>query len=106
MITIARSDQSGRSLNVAVHNICQMQIMLKRPSATDTEEDLLAFQESFLASGSKPAASVAARSRVGEKRKQLQQEDRSEERERDVVQLQSEGITIFFSVGGACEIVG
>ena len=70
--------------------------MLKRPSATDTEEDLLAFQESFLASGSKPAASVAARSRVGEKRKQtVQQEDRSEERERDVVQLQSEGITIF-----------
>ena len=69
--------------------------MLKRPSATDTEEDLLAFQESFLASGSKPAASVAARSRVGEKRKQLQQEDHSEERERDVVQLQSEGITIF-----------
>ena len=76
---------------LAVHS-CNM---LKRPSATDTEEDLLAFQESFLASGSKPAASVAARSRVGDKRKQLQQEDRSEERERDVVQLQSEGITIF-----------
>ena len=68
--------------------------MLKRPSVADTEEDLLAFQQSFLASGSKPAASVAARSRVGEKRKQLQQGEHSGERERDVVRLQSEGITV------------
>ena len=69
--------------------------MLKRPSATDTEEDLLTFQQSFLASGSKPAASVAAGSRVGEKRKQLQQGEHSGEGERDVVRLQSEGITVF-----------
>ena len=68
--------------------------MLKRPSAADTEEDLLAFQQSFLASGSKPAASVAARSRVGEKRKQLQQGEHSREGERDVVRLQSEGIIV------------
>lgn len=68
--------------------------MLKRPSAADTEEDLLAFQQSFLASGSKPAASVAAGSRVGEKRKQLQQGEHYGEGERDVVRLQSEGITV------------
>ena len=32
--------------------------MATRPKATDTEEDLLAFQSSFLSSGERPAASL------------------------------------------------
>lgn len=59
-------------------------MMLKRPKATDTEEDLLALQESFLSSRSKPSASVV--SRAGEKRRQ-QGEEGAGSRERDVVQL-------------------
>ena len=60
--------------------------MLKRPKATDTEEDLLALQESFLSSGNKPSASVV--SRAGEKRRQQPEEGATGgSRERDVVQL-------------------
>ena len=59
--------------------------MLKRPKATDTEEDLLTLQESFLSSGSKPSASMV--SRVGEKRRQQLEEEGAGSRERDVVQL-------------------
>ena len=65
--------------------------MLKRPTAADTEEDLLAFQQNFLSSGGRPAASVAAVPRAGEKRKQLQQDEHLEDKGRDVVQLQAEG---------------
>ena len=65
--------------------------MLKRPTAADTEEDLLAFQQNFLSSGGRPAASVAAVPRAGEKRKQLQQGEHLEDKGRDVVQLQAEG---------------
>ena len=54
--------------------------MIRRPKATDTEEDLLALQESFLASGSEPAASIADRVKTGEKRGG-----------RDVVQMTLEG---------------
>jgi len=65
--------------------------MLKRPTSADTEEDLLAFQQRFLSSGGRPAASVAAVPRVGEKRKQLQQGEHPEDRGRDIVELQAEG---------------
>lgn len=53
--------------------------MLRRPKAEDTESDLLAFQERFLASGEKPSVPLAAES-VGGKRKQRPDE-------RDMVQL-------------------
>lgn len=39
--------------------------MIKRPKPSDTEEDLLSFQESFLASGGAPSAAVAGRSEAG-----------------------------------------
>lgn len=71
--------------------------MLQRPKATDTEEDLLALQESFLASGHRPAASVVSSAHAqghaaGRKRPQgeLDLETRTR-RERDVVQLQLPG---------------
>ena len=35
--------------------------MIKRPSAQETEDDLLKFQEEFLASTSSPAATIAQR---------------------------------------------
>ena len=67
-------------------------IMLRRPRATDTEEDLLVFQESFLASGGKPAVSVVSSSsgttaKAGEKRRQG-----STQPEKDVVHMQTEGM--------------
>lgn len=52
--------------------------MLQRPKRGETEEDILDFQERFLASGEQPAVSLAERG----KRKQQQRP-----LERDVVQL-------------------
>ena len=75
--------------------------MLRRPKATDTEEDLLTLQESFLASrelpsaflGSQQATTSRKKVQVGEKR------DHGEEMavdetvlERDVVQLNPQGV--------------
>ena len=53
--------------------------MLRRPKAGETEQDLLDFEERFLASGEKPSVSLAGDG-VGSKRKQAPGE-------RDVVQL-------------------
>ena len=55
-------------------------MMIRRPRAGDTEEDLLAFQEEFLASGTRSSARVATSTaaRPGEKRTQAN---------RDVVNL-------------------
>ncbi len=55
--------------------------MIKRPKPSDTEEDLLSLQESFLVSGGAPSASVSSRVRTGEKREG-----------RDVVQMELEGM--------------
>ena len=55
--------------------------MLRRPKASDSESDLLAFQEQFLASKEKPAVSLVG-GREG-KRRELSGE-------RDVVQLEGE----------------
>ena len=65
--------------------------MIRRPKATDTEEDLLAFQGSFLSSGSKPSASLKVV--AGEKRKKHQTFTchQTEEETRDVVRLENEG---------------
>ena len=78
--------------------------MIRRPKATDTEEDLLSLQESFLASKELPSASlhtqggpVVSRRRVqvGEKRSGdhaggLEEEEWSDQA-RDVVQLHPQG---------------
>ena len=54
--------------------------MLRRPKVGETEQDLLALQEHFLASGEKSAVSLSGELEgVGSKRKQRP--------ERDVVQL-------------------
>ena len=54
--------------------------MLRRPKPRETEEDLLALQEQFLASRDRPSANIVntGAARIGEKRRQA---------ERDVVQL-------------------
>lgn len=56
-------------------------MMLQRPKASDSESDLLAFQEQFLASKEKPAVSLVGGR--GGKRKELPGE-------RDIVQLEGE----------------
>ena len=69
--------------------------MIRRPKATDTEEDLLAFQEKFISSGEKPSASVDAQRKVkvGSKRVQQASQDTTEtvSQARDVIDLQMEG---------------
>ena len=69
--------------------------MARRPQITDTEEDLLAFQESFLSSGQKASVSIKVLAR--EKRKvegSLPGRTRDEGRRgRDVVTLNTEGYT-------------
>ena len=75
--------------------------MHSRPKATDTEEDLLSLQESFLASGELPSASLhrvsklGAGVQVGEKRRELagggEEEWRDQPVGRDVVQLHPQG---------------
>ena len=80
--------------------------MIRRPKATDTEEDLLSLQESFLASGELPSASLhgvskpgsgrGARVQVGEKRREHagggeEWRDRPLAAGRDVVQLHPKG---------------
>ena len=76
--------------------------MIRRPKASDTEEDLLSLQESFLASGELPSASLhrvskpgRARVQVGEKRREHAggaEEGWSEQAAgRDVVQLHPQG---------------
>lgn len=78
--------------------------MIRRPKATDTEEDLLSLQESFLASGELPSASLhrvskpgagRARVQVGEKRREHagggEEEWRDQPAGRDVVQLHPKG---------------
>jgi hypothetical protein len=75
--------------------------MIRRPKATETEEDLLSLQESFLASGEVPSASLHRVSKpragvqVGEKRRELagggEEEWRDQPAGRDVVQLHTQG---------------
>ena len=71
--------------------------MIRRPKATDTEEDLLKFQKTFLESNENPSAVLQHGSddssglRVGKKRSQYGG-DVPQQQERDVVQLQTEGI--------------
>lgn len=72
--------------------------MIRRPKATDTEEDLLAFQEKFFTAGEKPSASVKTddantetKVQVGSKRSQDGQNVRHQ---RDVVNLQVEGMAL------------
>ena len=60
----------------------------RRPKASDTEEDLLAFQDSFLSSGKRPSASLKVQ--TGEKRKSTEEEKANSGR-RDFVVLESEG---------------
>lgn len=59
--------------------------MNSRPKATDTEEDLLAFQSRFLTSGERPAASL----------KRKVQEQSSSKDAKDVVRLGDEGAHYF-----------
>ena len=56
--------------------------MFRRPKAGETEEDLLALQEKFIASSERSSVSLAEES-AGSKRKQRTADERS----RDVVQL-------------------
>ena len=98
--------------------------MIRRPKATDTEEDLLSLQESFLASGELPSASLhrvsklgagRARVQVGEKRREHagggEEEWRDQPAGRDVVQLHPKGqchvkcATIFSFRPHACHIL-
>ncbi len=75
--------------------------MIRRPKATETEEDLLSLQESFLASGEVPSVSLhrvskpGAGVQVGEKRRELagggEEEWRDQPAGRDVVQLHTQG---------------
>lgn len=60
--------------------------MAIRPKATDTEEDLLAFQSTFLSSGERPAASL---------KRKAAGESSSMEGVRDVVRLSDEGAHYF-----------
>lgn len=78
--------------------------MIRRPKATDTEEDLLSLQESFLASGELPSASLysqrvassnKSKVQVGEKRDHGEDMDMSVAGTfpgRDVVKLHPEGL--------------
>ena len=76
--------------------------MIRRPKATDTEEDLLSLQESFLASGELPSASLHSkraapskrRVQVGEKRRDHGDDPGGAGMllEKDVVQLHPEGV--------------
>ena len=78
--------------------------MLRRPKATDTEEDLLAFQDKFLTTGEKPCASIKTdhekserKVQVGSKRSQDGQTGSigdSSGYQRDVVNLQMEGVAL------------
>ena len=62
--------------------------MIKRPTAGESEEDLLEFQRQFLAEKGQPSANVV--SRTGDKRKSGSQETSSfpGTSQRDVVQLE------------------
>ena len=81
--------------------------MLRRPKASDTEEDLLSLQESFLASGELPSAAffgsrqaptAKKKVQVGEKRRDHggEEEMTVDEAvlERDVVQLHPGGVCV------------
>lgn len=81
---------------------CTCTKMIRRPKATDTEEDLLSLQESFLSSGELPSASLhtqggplstsGGRVQVGEKRREHADWSRQPiEHGRDVVQLLPQG---------------
>lgn len=59
--------------------------MIRRPKAGDTEQDLLAFQERFLASRGSPSASIVGGSKAGDKRPIARTVDR------DVVRLRTSG---------------
>lgn len=84
--------------------------MIRRPKATDTEEDLLSLQESFLASGELPSASLhrygggSASKRavqIGEKRRDHGDDTSTAEVQpaRDVVQLHPKGeCTVLYHV--------
>ena len=62
--------------------------MLRRPRAGETEQDLLAFQESFISSGEQPAVSLAGGDGAGNKRKKRIESDR------DIVELGGRAICI------------
>ena len=64
--------------------------MIRRPTATDTEDDLLAFQEKFMSSGEKPSASVDPHRKIKVGSKRDQHDDSSKEgpaQARDVVDI-------------------
>ena len=82
--------------------------MIRRPKATDTEEDLLSLQESFLASGELPSASFHSEQASASKKKVQVGEKRRDHGddtsttgvllERDVVKLHPQGVcTLLFS---------
>lgn len=55
---------------------------MDRPKTTDTEDDLLAFQSSFLCSGERPSASL---------KRKIEEPSSSSVDARDVVRLNDEG---------------
>ena len=85
--------------------------MIRRPKATDTEEDLLSLQESFLASGELPSASLHSEQASASKKKVHVGEKRRDHGdntstagmlpERDVVELHPQGVcTLQFNKEG------
>ena len=81
--------------------------MIRRPTATDTEDDLLAFQEKFMSSGEKPSASVDPHRKIKVGSKRDQHDDSSKEgpaQARDVVDIKKvEGkINELLSNGTGC----
>ncbi len=68
--------------------------MIRRPTAADTEDDLLAFQEKFMSSGEKPSASLDAHRKIKVGSKRDQHDDSMKEgptQARDVVDIKVEG---------------
>ncbi len=68
--------------------------MIRRPTAADTEDDLLAFQEKFMSSGEKPSASLDAHRKIKVGSKRDQYDDSIKEgptQARDVVDIKVEG---------------
>lgn len=82
--------------------------MIRRPKATDTEEDLLSLQESFLASGELPSACLHSEQasassktvQIGEKRRDHGDDTTTAGMlpERDVVKLHSQGVCVYFAI--------
>lgn len=68
--------------------------MLRRPKPTDSESDLLQEQEHFLASGSKPAASVKRRADKRRGDNTSADSDESSANQRDVVTIEGSSFQI------------